>query len=56
MVPPGQTFAFVGPSGAGKSTVIRLLFRFYDIQGGAIRFDGQDISQVKNNVDLYVLI
>lgn len=36
----------VGPSGAGKSTVLRLLFRFYDISAGCIRVDGQDISQV----------
>ena len=47
VVPPGQTFALVGPSGAGKSTIIRLLFRFYDIQSGVIKFDGQDISQVR---------
>ncbi|XP_057601584.1 ATP-binding cassette sub-family B member 6 isoform X2 [Hippopotamus amphibius kiboko] len=36
----------VGPSGAGKSTILRLLFRFYDISSGCIRIDGQDISQV----------
>ncbi|XP_027446561.1 ATP-binding cassette sub-family B member 6, mitochondrial isoform X3 [Zalophus californianus] len=45
-VMPGQTLALVGPSGAGKSTVLRLLFRFYDISSGCIRIDGQDISQV----------
>ncbi|KAM9033687.1 ATP-binding cassette sub-family B member 6, mitochondrial [Sarcophilus harrisii] len=45
-VMPGQTLALVGPSGAGKSTVLRLLFRFYDISSGHIRIDGQDISQV----------
>ncbi|KAF6112496.1 ATP binding cassette subfamily B member 6 (Langereis blood group) [Phyllostomus discolor] len=45
-VMPGQTLALVGPSGAGKSTVLRLLFRFYDITSGCIRIDGQDISQV----------
>lgn len=37
----------VGPSGAGKSTILRLLFRFYDINSGCIRIDGQDISQVR---------
>lgn len=37
----------MGPSGAGKSTIIRLLFRFYDVQGGSISIDGQDISKVK---------
>jgi ATP-binding cassette subfamily B protein len=45
-VPAGKTIAIVGPSGAGKSTVSRLLFRFYDIQGGAILIDGQDIRDV----------
>ena len=45
-VEPGQTLALVGPSGAGKSTIIRLLFRFYDIQDGTISIDGQDISRV----------
>ena len=46
VVPPGQTLAIVGPSGGGKSTIIRLLFRFYDVQSGVIKFDGQDISMV----------
>jgi ATP-binding cassette subfamily B protein len=45
-VPPGKTVAIVGPSGAGKSTIARLLFRFYDVTGGAIRIDGQDIRAV----------
>ena len=45
-VNPGQTVAIVGPSGAGKSTIGRLLFRFYDVTGGAIRIDGQDIRDV----------
>ncbi|XP_004577280.2 ATP-binding cassette sub-family B member 6 [Ochotona princeps] len=48
-VMPGQTLALVGPSGAGKSTILRLLFRFYDITSGCIRIDGQDISQVTQN-------
>ncbi|HEV7256105.1 MAG TPA: ABC transporter ATP-binding protein/permease [Mesorhizobium sp.] len=45
-VPPGKTVAIVGPSGAGKSTISRLLFRFYDIQKGAILIDGQDVRDV----------
>ena len=45
-VQPGQTVALVGTSGAGKSTIGRLLFRFYDVTGGAIRIDGQDIREV----------
>ncbi|MEK1887393.1 MAG: ABC transporter ATP-binding protein/permease [Phyllobacterium sp.] len=45
-VPAGRTIAIVGPSGAGKSTLSRLLFRFYDIQGGSISIDGQDIRDV----------
>ena len=42
----GQTVAVVGPSGAGKSTLSRLLYRFYDVQSGAISIDGQDIRDV----------
>ena len=42
----GETLAIVGPSGAGKSTIARLLFRFYDPQGGRITIDGQDIRAV----------
>ncbi|MGV2818837.1 ABCB family ABC transporter ATP-binding protein/permease [Phyllobacterium sp. SL163] len=45
-VPAGKTVAIVGPSGAGKSTLSRLLYRFYDIQGGSISIDGQDIRDV----------
>ena len=48
-VPAGRTVAIVGPSGAGKSTLSRLLFRFYDITGGAIEIDGQDIRQVNQD-------
>jgi ATP-binding cassette, subfamily B, heavy metal transporter len=46
-VPAGRTIAIVGPSGAGKSTISRLLFRFYDITGGRILIDGQDIREVQ---------
>ena len=45
-IPAGRTLAIVGPSGAGKSTVSRLLFRFYDVDGGAVRIDGQDLRDV----------
>ncbi|KPQ14606.1 MAG: ATP-binding cassette, subfamily B, bacterial [Rhodobacteraceae bacterium HLUCCO18] len=45
-VAPGETLALVGPSGSGKSTIGRLLFRFYDVVGGAIRIDGQDLRDV----------
>ena len=43
---PGQTIAIVGPSGAGKSTISRLMFRFYEPQGGRIMIDGQNILDV----------
>jgi ATP-binding cassette subfamily B protein len=45
-VGPGETVAIVGPSGSGKSTIGRLLFRFYDVTGGALRIDGQDVRAV----------
>jgi ATP-binding cassette subfamily B protein len=45
-VPPGDTVAIVGSSGAGKSTISRILFRFYDVAGGNVRIDGQDIRDV----------
>ena len=45
-VPAGQRYALVGPSGSGKSTIGRLMFRFYDVNGGAIRIDGQDLRDV----------
>ena len=45
-VAAGHTVAIVGPSGAGKSTISRLLFRFYDVSGGRILIDGQDIRDV----------
>jgi ABC-type transport system involved in Fe-S cluster assembly fused permease/ATPase subunit len=45
-VPAGGKLAIVGPTGAGKSTINRLLFRFYDVTGGRIMIDGQDIRDV----------
>ena len=45
-IPAGQTVAVVGTTGAGKSTLARLLFRFYDVTGGRITIDGQDIRAV----------
>lgn len=45
-VEPGQTVALVGPSGSGKSTIGRLMFRFYDVTGGALRIDGQDVRDI----------
>ena len=45
-VKPGQTVALVGTTGSGKSTILKLLFRFYDIKGGSIRIDNQDLRDV----------
>ncbi|KAL7297876.1 hypothetical protein TKK_0008899 [Trichogramma kaykai] len=49
IVPAGKTVALVGASGAGKSTIMRLLFRFYDVDEGAITIDGQNIKHVKQD-------
>lgn len=48
-VAAGKTVAFIGPSGAGKSTIMRLLFRFYDVEEGAISIDGQNLKTVKQD-------
>jgi ABC-type transport system involved in Fe-S cluster assembly fused permease/ATPase subunit len=45
-IPAGRKLAIVGPTGAGKSTISRLMFRFYDVTGGRILIDGQDIREV----------
>jgi ABC-type transport system involved in Fe-S cluster assembly fused permease/ATPase subunit len=45
-IPAGKTTAIVGPTGAGKSTISRLLYRFYDVTGGRITIDGQDLRDV----------
>ena len=46
-VPAGKSYALVGSTGAGKSTIMRLLYRFYDVSDGQILIDGQDIRKVK---------
>lgn len=46
-VKKGETVAIVGPTGAGKTTIVNLLIRFYELNGGKIRFDGVDIRQIK---------
>ena len=48
-VSPGQKIAIVGPTGAGKTTMVKLLMRFYDVNGGAIRVDGRDIRTLKRD-------
>ncbi|WP_232222868.1 ABCB family ABC transporter ATP-binding protein/permease [Sulfitobacter guttiformis] len=46
---PGEMVAIVGSTGSGKSTIGRLLFRFYDVQGGSVQIDGQDVRDVSQN-------
>lgn len=48
-IKPGQTVAVAGPTGAGKSTLSRILYRFYNISGGRVLIDGQDISKLSQN-------
>lgn len=48
-VEPGQTVAIVGPTGAGKTTLVNLIMRFYELNGGRILLDGQDISEVSRD-------
>ncbi|HOV69255.1 MAG TPA: ABC transporter ATP-binding protein [Clostridia bacterium] len=46
---PGQTIAIVGPTGAGKTTLVNLLMRFYEVNGGSISVDGRNITDIKQN-------
>lgn len=46
-IPKGSSCAVVGSSGSGKSTILKLLFRFYDIKNGSIRIGGKDIKNLK---------
>jgi ATP-binding cassette subfamily B protein len=48
-VQPGQTVAIVGPTGAGKTTLVNLIMRFYELDGGRILLDGQDIAQLRRD-------
>ncbi len=46
-IPAGKSVAFVGSTGSGKSTIMRLLYRFYEIEEGLILIDGLDISKMR---------
>ena len=46
VIPAGTRVAFVGPTGAGKSSVLQLIMRFYDVDDGAVLFDGRDAREV----------
>lgn len=48
-IKPGQKVAFVGPSGAGKSTIVKLLFRLFDVTGGSVLIDGVDVRKLSQN-------
>jgi ATP-binding cassette subfamily B protein len=48
-VEPGQTIAIVGPTGAGKTTIVNLLMRFYDVDGGSIKVDGVDVRDLRRD-------
>jgi ATP-binding cassette subfamily B protein len=48
-VEPGQTVAIVGPTGAGKTTLVNLIMRFYELSGGRILLNGQDIAELRRN-------
>ncbi|HZP30594.1 MAG TPA: ABC transporter ATP-binding protein [Acidimicrobiia bacterium] len=49
VAPPGSTVAIVGPTGAGKTTLVNLIMRFYELDGGTIRLDGRDISRMRRH-------
>jgi len=55
---PGQKVAIVGPTGAGKTTIVNLLMRFFEVQGGSIRIDGQPISEMRREEvhDLFAMV
>ncbi|MBI4049282.1 MAG: ABC transporter ATP-binding protein [Candidatus Doudnabacteria bacterium] len=46
VIKPGERIAFIGPSGGGKTTIVKLLFRFFDVSGGEILIDGQNLADV----------